>query len=217
MTRRSHGPARGFSLIVVLLMLLVVTVLGLGAAQTAIVRERGARNDRDTEVAFQAAEAALLDAETDVLGPNESTHQRLCLFDSANVEAFVAGCGDGGDRQGLCAAAAPGTEPAWTTADFAPDAGRSVPYGTFTGQAYLGGVAAGGGPAGMRPARAPRYIVEAVRSPGGWQPERLQNAGADGARHVFRVTAIGFGTREETQVVLQTTLSKPAASPGCPS
>ena len=40
---------------------------------------------------------------------------------------------------------------------------------------------------------------------------------SDGARYLFRVTAIGYGVREETQVVLQTTLFKPAASPGCPS
>ena len=217
MTPRVRRRARGFSLVVVLLMLLVITVLGLGAARTSLMSERGARSDRDTEVAFQAAEAALLDAESDVLGPNDSTRQRLCLFNEKDIAAFVAGCGDGGDRQGLCAAGEPGTEPAWITADFTAGATRSVAYGTFTGQAYLSGESAAGGHAGALPVRAPRYIVEAVRSHAGWQPERLENASADGSRYIFRVTAIGFGAREETQVVLQTTLSKPAASPGCPS
>jgi type IV pilus assembly protein PilX len=77
---RCRSPQWGFSLIVVLLLLLVATVLGVGAAQVSLVNERSARNDRDTEVAFQAAEAALVDAETDVLGPNDDTRQRLCLF-----------------------------------------------------------------------------------------------------------------------------------------
>ncbi len=211
------GPQRGFSLIVVLLMLLVVTVLGLGAAQTSLVSERGARNDRDTEVAFQAAEAALLDAEADVLGPNDHTRQRLCVFNSRDIAAFAAGCGAGGDRQGLCAPVAPGTEPVWMGADFSADASKSVAYGAFTGQTYLSGGTATGPSAGAVSARPPRYIVEAVRSHGGWQADQLQSASADGARYLFRVTAIGYGVREETQVVLQTTLFKPAASPGCPS
>ena len=219
MSRTFRFRSGGFSLIVVLLMLLVVTVLALGAAQTSLVSERGARNDRDTEVAFQAAEAALLDAESDVLGPNDNARQRLCLFSSRDIAAFAAGCGAGGDRQGLCAPVEPGSEPAWTSADFSADAGTSVAYGAFTGQTYLGG---GGGAAaspraGALPARAPRYIVEAVRSHGGWQADQLQSASAEGARYLFRVTAIGYGAREETQVVLQTTLFKPVASPGCPS
>jgi len=212
--RRASG---GFSLIVVLLMLLVVTVLALGAAQTSLVSERGARNDRDTEVAFQAAEAALLDAETDVLGPNLHSRQRLCLFSSQDVSAFGAGCPGAGNRRGLCAPAEPGTEPAWMTADFSADAGRSVAFSDFTGQAYLSADAAKGAYAGALPVRAPRYIVEAVRSHGGWKADHLQDASASGTRYLFRVTAIGYGTREETQVVLQTVLSKPAASPGCPS
>ncbi|SEK02676.1 type IV pilus assembly protein PilX [Variovorax sp. OK605] len=215
MSRSVHRPPRGFSLIVVLLMLLVVTVLALGAAQTSLVSERSARNDRDTEVAFQAAEAALLDAESDVLGPNDSARQRLCLFSSRDISAFAAGCAGGGDRQGLCAPGEPGAEPAWMTADFSADAGKSVAYGAFTGQVYLSGDAATGSRAGALPARAPRYIVEALRSHGNWQPDLLQNASADGAHYLFRVTAIGYGMREETQVVLQTTLSKPAPSPGC--
>lgn len=206
----------GFSLIVVLLMLLVVTVLALGAAQTSLVSERGARNDRDAEVAFQAAEAALLDAEIDVLGPNPDSRQRLCLFNSQDVSVFGAGCAGGGDRLGLCAPGEPGTEPAWMSADFSADARRSVAYGDFTGQVYLSADTAKGAHGGALPARAPRYIVEAVRSHGGWQADHLQDASAGGIRYLFRVTAIGYGTREETQVVLQTILSKPAASPGCP-
>lgn len=206
---------RGFSLIVVLLILLVTAVLGVGAAQVSLVSERSARNDRDTEVAFQAAEAALLDAESDVLGPNDGARQRLCLFSHRDVSAFVAGCGGAGERQGLCAVSEQGAVPAWMAADFSADSERSVAYGTFTGQTYLSGDTATGS-VGTLPARAPRYIVEAVRSRSQWHSGVLQSASAQAINYVFRVTAIGYGMREETRVVLQTTLYKPAASPGCP-
>ena len=217
MSPHRRSPQRGFSLIVVLLLLVVATVLGVGAAQVSLVNERSARNDRDTEVAFQAAEAALADAETDVLGPNEDPRQRLCLFNRQDATAFVAGCGSDGEQQGLCAPAEPGVDPAWMSLDLSAGSGKSVAYGTFTGQTYFSGDAATGSRAGALPARAPRYIVEAVRSRGGWQAGVLQSASAQGASYVFRVTAIGYGMRDETQVVLQTTLYKPAASPGCPS
>ncbi|MCR6475479.1 PilX N-terminal domain-containing pilus assembly protein [Variovorax sp. ZS18.2.2] len=215
--RRRSPQQRGFSLIVVLLLLLVAMVLGVGAAQVSLVNERSARNDRDAEVAFQAAEAALVDAETDVLGPNENTRQRLCLFNRQDATAFVAGCGGDGEQQGLCATAEPGTDPAWMATDLSAGSGKSVAYGTFTGQTYFSGDAATGSRAGALPARAPRYIVEAVRSRGGLQANVLQSASAQDASYIFRVTAIGYGMQEETQVVLQTTLYKPAASPGCPS
>ena len=217
MNPSSHSLQRGFSLIVVLLMLLIAMVLGIGAAQLTLVGERSARNDRDTEVAFQAAEAALVDAERDVLGPDPDAAQRLCLFNGDDISAFVPGCGGAGIRQGLCAPAEAGDKPAWMTADFAAASTTSVAYGTFTGQSFASGAEATKGRAGTLPARAPRYIVEAVRNLGGWQPNQLQSASARSASHLFRVTAIGFGMQEDTQVVLQTNLYKAGTSPGCPS
>lgn len=201
-------PSRGFSLIMVMLLVMVVAVLGIGAAQLSLVNERGARNDRDSEIAFQAAEAALVDAELDILGPNASPAARLCLFNNKDVAAFVEGCGTH-TRLGLCAPSAPGATPAWMTADLSPGSTTSVAYGTFTGQTYVVGK-------GATSAALPRYIVEAVRNNGGWQGSRLENASAAGATYIFRVTAIGFGVDAETQVVLQTTVHKPGVSPGCP-
>ena len=55
--------ARGFSLIVVLIILVIVSMLGVAASQLVLQSERSARFDRDWQVAFQAAEAALMDAE----------------------------------------------------------------------------------------------------------------------------------------------------------
>lgn len=199
---------RGFSLMMVLLLLVVITVLGVGAAQLSLVNERSARNDRDNEIALQAAEAALIDAELDILGPNASPATRLCLFNNKDMAPFVEGCGSGANL-GLCAPSEPGTTPAWMTADLSPSSTTSVAYGTFTGQTYVVGK-------GATSATLPRYIVEVRRNNGGWQGNRLENASAGNATNIFRVTAIGFGVDADTQVVLQTNLYKPTVSAGCP-
>jgi type IV pilus assembly protein PilX len=200
--------ARGFSLIMVLLLLVVVTVLGVGAAQLSLVNERSTRNDRDNEIALQAAEAALVDAELDIFGPNVSPAARLCLFNNKDVASFIEGCGSGSNL-GLCAPSAPGTTPAWMTADLSPSSTTSVAYGTFTSQKYVVGK-------GATSAALPRYIVEVMRNNGGWQGNRLENASAGNATNIFRVTAIGFGVDADTQVVLQTNVYKPTVSAGCP-
>ncbi|NIP73105.1 MAG: pilus assembly protein PilX [Gammaproteobacteria bacterium] len=54
---------RGAVLAISLLMLLVLTLIGVTAMQTTTLEERMAGNTRDRELAFQAAEAGLRDAE----------------------------------------------------------------------------------------------------------------------------------------------------------
>jgi type IV pilus assembly protein PilX len=208
-------PARrsqqGMSLIVVLMMLIIITVLGVGAASLSLVNERSARNDRDSEVAFQAAEAALMDAETDITGPNTNVKARLCSFsDKDDISAFVDGCGASGASQGLCSATATTTSPAWLKVDFSVvDAtAKSVELGTFTGQTYMKGT-------GASTVALPRYIVEAIPDNGGYEPNQLASASSGKKKYLYRVTAIGYGVRKETQVVLQTIVRKFVASPGC--
>jgi type IV pilus assembly protein PilX len=60
---RSSSRQRGAALVVSLLLLLVMTLLGLGASQSTFLQERMAGNQRDEEIALQAAEAALRGAE----------------------------------------------------------------------------------------------------------------------------------------------------------
>lgn len=62
---------QGTTLIVCLIFMLLLTIIGVGAMRSATLQERMAGNARDSNVAFQAAEAALRDAETYVL--NNST------------------------------------------------------------------------------------------------------------------------------------------------
>lgn len=196
--RRVPRGQRGASLIIVMLILVVVSLLGVGSAQIALMSERGARNDRDQQVAWQAAEAALIDAEIDMIAPapvpvppatTSAFATRKALFDGKTESGFVAGCGTSSDSIGLCDITANG-KPAWLTADFMVT-GSSAPttaFGTFTGRTF----AAGG--AGVQPARAPRYIIELVPDPLGTPSDPT---------YMYRVTAIGFGPRIEVQAVVQ--------------
>ena len=205
---------RGMSLIVVLLLLIITTVLGVGAASLSLVNEKSARNDRDLEVAFQAAEAALQDAELDITGPNPSKKARLCAFsEKGDVSAFKTGCGEDASSRGLCLGSPAGDAPAWLGVSFASDDAKSVELGTFTDQGYM--TADKDNPRGASTARRPRYVIEALPNNGGYAPNELVGAGADQRTYLFRVTAIGYGVRAETQVVLQGIVRKFNASPGC--
>jgi type IV pilus assembly protein PilX len=67
-----HGHReRGAALVVSLLLLLVMTLLALGASHSTQLQERMAGNQRDMEVALQGAEAGLRAAE-DLLSPTKS-------------------------------------------------------------------------------------------------------------------------------------------------
>ena len=180
---------RGASLIMVLLILVIVSILGVSAAQIALMSERGARNDRDQQVAWQAAEAGLIDAEFDMWN---ATSTRRSVFDGKSIYAFpTSGCGTSGNSAGLCAAVSSG-KPAWLTVNFTTT-GSSAPttaYGTFTSSTF----AAGG--TGIQPAMAPRYIIEPVLALSG------DKASPD-PEVLYRVTAMGFGPRTDIQSVVQ--------------
>lgn len=187
----SRAAQRGASLLVVLLILMVVTVLGLGSAQIAMMGERGARNDRDLQVAWQAADAALLDAEADMMGSSGTT--RGSLFDGRNAVPFLAGCGIG-QAVGLCSPNASG-KPVWLTVDFEADddSAKTTAFGAFTDHGFAAGAA------GVQPARVPRYVIELIPDPVGDMSDPA---------YLYRVTAMGFGPRADIQAVLQTVYRK---------
>lgn len=71
--RGHHGVAgatrqRGVSLVIVLVLLIVMSVLGVAVLRSSALQERMGANLRDRNLAFQAAEAALREAQEDVLG-----------------------------------------------------------------------------------------------------------------------------------------------------
>jgi type IV pilus assembly protein PilX len=190
---------KGISLIVTLILLIVIAMLGLSGAQIAIQEEKTSRNDRDHQVAFQAAEAALVDAQMDIENSPDSQKSRSNLFSKNSTLGFPEDgevpCGSGVTNiyLGLCRHSSPDEQPAWVAANFVNDTAsiaNTVPYGTFTGNTFPLGK-------GALSAKVPRYIIELMM---------YNQAGenADQVSYFYRVTAIGFGARDTTKVMLQT-------------
>lgn len=194
---------RGASLIVSLLMLIVVLMLSISLAMVSLQGEKASRSDRDRQIALNAAEAALKDAEMDIDPQVVVGGGRSNVFDATSTLFFEAGCasGDGNLYQGMCAAAIEGQQPTWITADITDDSSGSpsVQYGRFTGQTMVTGK-------GSFPAKLPRYIIEAVQDvdPGG--------KADDQTKYIFRITAVGFGPNSNAKVVLQSFYRKAVKS-----
>ncbi len=196
---------KGIALIVVLLILVVVSLLGIGGAQLAMMGEKGARNERDVQISRQYAEAALVDAEFDIRGLGTTTAARKSAF--LLESNFAPTCGTSGSLKGLCKQAITG-KPIWLTVPFDVTS-SDAPYSTMGSQ--TGRTITTNG-TGIQPALAPRYIIEFL-------PISAENAtpgtdlgaaadaaiGADVAKTElhYRITAMGFGPREDIQTVLQ--------------
>ena len=110
---------------------------------------------------------------------------------------------------GLCLPAASGAPPVWLSTDLGVADSGTVAYGQFTGAAMQTGQ-------GFLPFKRPRYMIELLpfHPPG---EEAGASAGApvgvpSAAGYLYRVTAIGFGAQEDTQVVLQTYYRKQAGA-----
>lgn len=193
---------RGLSLIIVMLILIVVSVLGVGGIQISMMAERGTRNDRDMQIAWQGAEAGLIDAEFDIEGlPAASSNKRNTIFKRGDVDLakFIDNCGDSGQSIGLCGLKETG-KPAWLTVDFTATGtgAKAVELGTYTGRDFPSGVK------GIQPAKPPRYVIEPVLDRFGIKSYRTTDPAADsGPSYVYRVTSMGFGPNGETQGVLQ--------------
>lgn len=184
------APQAGAVLLTVLLTLTVLMLLAGSAAQTVWLGEKMTRNAFGRVAAFEAAEAALLDAEDDIL-----RSRRAALFTSNNVTAFPAqpGCQTNGDRLGLCRAVTGSS--IWQDLDLASSASATVPYGSFTGNRY---VAARGAP-------APRYVIEVLPDA---VPVAGERADALSFQYQYRITAIGFNPDATAPVVLEKILRK---------
>jgi type IV pilus assembly protein PilY1 len=194
---RRAGRAGGAALMTALFVLVAITIVGLAAAHTALNAEKSARSERDRHIAFQAAEAGLADAERDIEGGANPVSARAALFAGGSALGFADGCGRGQDNLGLCAYAQ--AAPAWHMVNLSGATDAAVPYGQFTGAALPTG-------GGALPGRAPRYVIELMP---------LGRAGEGAGQltaNVYRVTAIGFGVRPSTHVVLQSFYRKVVAT-----
>jgi type IV pilus assembly protein PilX len=187
------------ALLVSLVLLIMVLLLGVSAAQLCLQGEKAARGERDRDVAFLTAEDALADAERDIR--NSSDPARRAAFDGG--DAFGAVCGAGG--AGLRLRAAAGEKAVWQVVDLSGEADGgacTVTYGAFTAATMPVGE-------GFLPFKKPRYLIERMEC---HQPG--DDASADVVpQYCYRVTAIGFSAKPGTEVVLQSVFSKPEEGP----
>lgn len=195
--RDLRNAENGASLIIVMIILTIVSMIGIAGIQISTMSERSARNDRDYQVAWQSSEAGLMDAENDLFGPGAST-RRDVFGPTLNLAAFADGCGASASMRGLCELKLTVGKPAWVSADFeaSGSGAKTAEYGEFTGRTF-----AAGGP-GVQPARKPRYVMEAIPDSVGIGSES-RKLGEEDPKYVFRVTAMGFGPRDDIQAVVQ--------------
>lgn len=195
------------ALIFVLIMISVIFAIAAVSSRLVTLGERSARNDRDRQTAFQAAEAALSDAETDIMGPNTAGTQRVSMFGALPASE---GCSTIPATRGFCGRLTP-TETTKTLLDlykpiFADDDNstrRWVKFGEFTDRESDFPVSS----TGALPVRLPRYVIEKSAL-------NFRNRADTVGRpfDAFIITAIGYGLQPGTQVVLQAVISKPVAT-----
>jgi len=114
----------GVVLVISLIMLLLLTMIGVTSMQVTALEEKMAGNSKDKNTAFQAAEAALRDAEIDI-----RTSGRI-----SGVTGMTNTC-----TNGLCFFAGATISNIWEdTAKVA----NATSYGTFTPAANIAGLSA---------------------------------------------------------------------------
>lgn len=201
---RSPRGQRGMALVFVLIMISIVFVIAAVSSRIVTLGERAARNDRDRQTAFQAAEAAISDAEIDIMGPNTSGTQRVAMFGTLPAGE---GCSNASDTRGYCGRLVPASadntlldiyKPIFAVDD--EDDRQWARFGEFTDREDDFPVAT----TGALPVKLPRYVIE--KSLVSFR-NRAEAVGKP--LDAFIVTAIGYGLQPGTQVVLQAMISKP--------
>ena len=200
---RGARAQRGAVLMVALMFLVILTMLALTSMTGTTLEERMAGQYRDLNIAFQAAEAGLRDAERDIYAvgiqaPGAFTPRSPTL-------SGRTGFGDGSDTadgactsgsitasfgRGLCYARDTGPWPRFTTASLATGSNVAVVYGTYTGATALQYVSA-----------QPVYLIEAL-----WlniPPGPAKSIASGPLTTYYRINSRGFGGNPATQVTLQ--------------
>ena len=176
------------SLFPALMFLLVLAVIGVATLSSTLMQEKMVSSTKDTNIAFQAAEAGLRDAEADV------------VKNITGGTVFTAAC-----AHGLCTPPAQWTPP--SSADISTSIDWSNPaltrsYGLYTNAPALPDVAA-----------QPLYVIEQVSNipPSGVGSSVGTGCGAPcasnggGGTNYYRLTVLATGVHAETRVILQST------------
>jgi type IV pilus assembly protein PilX len=177
---------RGAVLVVSLLLLLVMSVLALGASQATRMQDRMAGNSRDNDLAFQSAEAGLRKAERLIddpgLGaaPIPCSSGRCQVFELNVLPSDIAYRTPSGWWNGN--AWSYSTDLTWTTANVGALSG--------TGMAH----------------RDSQYVIEEVEE----VPDALSipPTGPPASRIYYRITSAAEGGTDRAVVVLQSTFAR---------
>ena len=209
---RVAAQQRGAILVVTLMFLLVITMLAITSVQVSTSEERMSGNLKDWNIAMQAAESALRDAEFDIYGVC-SVNAATCTLRSPVItgetnfgdqsSGIAPGtCNQSTSYKGACLPPTPTylsdlkpVYPLLVSSSWATSTGASVnavDYGTYTGATALPST----GISGVY--QQPQYIIEAMRMPTDKGPKVL-----------YRITARGWGRNQNTQVTLQSAFRLP--------
>ncbi len=154
----------GAVLFVSLIILLLMTIIGVSAMQNTTMQEKMAGNLRDANLAFQAAESALRDAEN-------------YIANTASLPIFASDCGSASNsNNGLCLPIVPSSTsyPQWENVSYWSNTDKTRCYGAGTNAAQLSLVS-----------KQPRYMAEEIAIPplDPTEPPDIR----------YRITAQGYG------------------------
>jgi type IV pilus assembly protein PilX len=179
----------GVVLVVSMIMLLLLTLVGISSMQNSGLEEKMAGNMRDSNIAFQAAESALVAGERAVALAKPVI---TCPAATGYYNSLDASC-DGKD----------GETPVWNAIDWSASAHPlktleySDPGEDFTGLSAM-----------------PRYIIEQMdlvcRDSSGARVIVTPCAPPNTTYRSYRITAVGTGGTQSAQVMLQSIFEVPS-------
>ncbi|WP_344762681.1 pilus assembly PilX family protein [Actimicrobium antarcticum] len=185
---------QGSTLLMGLLFLVILTLMGLSAAVINRTDERMARNSRDRNIAFFAAESALRDARRDIT-PDIAVPPAVSV--ASRIQGATGATADCKTVRGLCLPAAAGEKQVWEVYLENPDS--SVEYGQFTLLSNAQKLQMAPTPGGVT--AQPRYLIEVLPDLNGVSlSARLPQ------KWLYRITAIGYGANAGTRVLVQETI-----------
>lgn len=185
MTRQYPHTQHGFVLVLTLIFMVVLTIMGLGLGIATTDEEKMARNFRDRDIAFAAAEAAMRDAEIRITGAYKSPYD----LSAVSPLAYNDTCANA-----MCDAIDSSSAKAWQpvdSLDFYATAGtgsNSKPIGDITGSPTIKGLSSFFGD------EQPRYMIERIST------TLTSDAGVV---YAYRVTIQARGRLPNTRVTLQ--------------
>ena len=184
---RISNHQRGAALLVALMFLIVLTLLGLAAMRGTTLEERMAGGSRDYNVALQAAEATLRDAETDLKGSGVTVGRSITVS-SFPIALIGAATPYGCNTAGLCIIDNEFRQ-LYNSASVSWSGTSTTVYGAYTGATAISGVS-----------QPPRYVMEFM-----YFTDGKYKGGNNGTNDYYyvRITARAWGASAQTQVYLQ--------------